>query len=624
MLTIAEALRQGVDLHKRGQLDNAERLYRQVLDADARNGDAWHLLGLVSQARGDSATAVEYISRAIEIDPRQPSFHNHLAEMYRGQGRLAEAEQSCRTALALKEDFAPAHNTLGLVLNRQGRLEEAVDCFRRAVALDPKFALAYANLASTLHALVRLDEAIDCFRRALAIDPNHAQAHCDLGSALDDLGRRAEAADCFRRAVQCNPNLAEAHFNLGVLLQNEGRTADASQCYENAIRAKPDYAMAYNNLGILHRPSDPARADECYTKALELDPSCADALNNLGNLRIAQGRLAEAATCYERAVRIRPDYAKAHYNSALLLLAEGNFPAGWREFEWRSGCREFPPRSFDQPRWQGEPLANRTLLVHAEQGLGDTMQFARYLPLVAERGGTITFEVQSPLVPLLKQSGFGEIAKLVARSQPPGKFDLHLPMLSLPGVFATTLDNIPAAGGGYLSADRQWIEHWRGVLGDAPTVKVGIAWQGSTAYQQDRVRSIPLVRFAPLALEGVELISLQKGFGAEQLADVAPRFLVRDLGTEFDEAHGAFVDTAAVMRNLDLVITSDTAIAHLAGALGVPVWVALPLVPDWRWMFERSDCPWYASMRLFRQTRLDDWAGVFDQIAVELGRFVAR
>jgi tetratricopeptide (TPR) repeat protein len=686
MLSTAQTVGQALEFHRRGDLHEAEKLYRQVLETNPRHADAWHLLGLVAQARGEAATALEYIGRAIKLDGGQAMFHNHLGEVHRTIGQLAEAEQCCRRALALSGDFAPAHHTLGMVHQQQGRFEEAVVSFRRAVEIDPRFAAAQVNMASALAVLGRRDEAvarcraalaadprllaahqmlgrllreegktaeaidfyrhalaadptlaaaecclgtllqaesrfaeaIQCYRRAVAIEPNFAEAHCNLGSALAEIGKPAEAEVCYQRALQLNPRLAEVHYNLGLLTQARGEATAAIEYYRNTLRLKPDCAPAYNNLGMVYRTvGNMGGAKECYAKALELVPDFAEALNNLGNLLKAEGRVVEARVAYERAARINPQHAQARCNLALLRLAEGDYETGWREYEFRRGCPEYHKRAFEGARWQGEPLDGRTLFVNAEQGLGDTLQFIRYLPLVARGGGKVLCEVQRGLLPLVRQSGFGEYAELVAKESPPGSYDLHVAMLSLPGIFGTTIDTIPAAEG-YLAADPKLVEHWRGVLGDRPRRRIGICWQGSFSYLGDELRSIGLAEFAPLAIEGVELVSLQKGFGSEQLAKVD--FPVRDLGPDFDEGRGAFMDTAAVMKNLDLVISVDTSVAHLAGALGVETWLALALVPDWRWLLDRTDSPWYKSVRLFRQTRLGDWPEVFGRMAEALRR----
>jgi len=589
MPTIAEVLSAGVTCHRTGDLAQAESLYRQVLAADANNGDAWHLLGLVAHARGQFANAIEMIERAIKLNGREPGFHQHLAEVHRSLGQFAEAEACCRQALQLNPAMALAHSTLGELLHSQSRFAEAAVCFRSA----------------------------------LAIEPHDAKGLCNLGSTLAELGQNDEAIACFRRAAEIDPHLAEPHFNLGAMLQTKGDHAAAIESYQSAIRVKPDCVPALNNLGTLYKRHDKLpEAIACYQRALEFHPDFAEVLNNLGNIFKLQGRIDEARVCYDQTLRIRPDHLQARCNRALMELADGKLAEGWADYEYRSSYPDFPRREWSQPAWRGEPLAGRTLLVHAEQGLGDTLQFVRYLPLLAGRDGKLILEVSPLLLPLLTESGFDQWARLVPKGQQFPDFDLQVPLLSLPGIFGTTLADFPNRVP-YLSANEALVQHWHAALGTAPGLRVGIAWQGSPTYAGDRFRSVPLVDFASLARPNVELFSLQRGYGAEQMAAIAGQFTVRDLGEDVDRRHGPFMDTAAVMRNLDLVITSDTAVAHLAGALAVPVWVALPLSADWRWLRQRDDSPWYPTMRLFRQTTFDDWQPVFARMAAALDQFVA-
>ncbi len=655
MATIAEALNLALEHHRAGNLDAAERLYREILAHESRQADAWHLLGLVCHARGRHADAIQHIERAIALDGAQASFHNHLGEALLAAGRLTEAETSCRRGLTLQPDFAIGHNTLGTVLAARSASDEAIASYRRAIELAPQFAQAHYNLGLALesqgaaseadasyraalaanpdyplalHALgallqrqVRHAEAIELYRRLVELQPDHGEGHCNLGSALKDLNRTAEASACYERALSLVPDLAEAHFSLGVIFQGQQQWSKAEEAYRRAVAAKPDYPEALNNLGTLCR--NQGKLDEAIgylERVLELRPDFAEALNNLGNVFMLQGRRTEAMVCYDQTLRMRPDYAQAHTNRALARLCVGRFDEGWPEYEWRWEFAEFKPHGRKEPLWDGSALEGRKLLVHAEQGLGDTLQFSRYVPLIAARGGEVVFEVQEPLAPLMRQACMPGV---VARGETLPACDVQIPLMSLPFVFVTTYETIPHEVP-YLAADPALVEQWRQTIGHGDRLQVAIAWQGSITYRADRFRSIPLGHFRQLALDGVELISLQKGIGSEQTGRLTNRFPLRELGEALDRDHGAFMDTAAIMKCVDLVITSDTSVAHLAGALGVPTWIALPYAPDWRWHIDRDDSPWYPTVRLFRQTTFDDWSGVFERLAQALRDEVAR
>ena len=339
-----------------------------------------------------------------------------------------------------------------------------------------------------------------------------------------------------------------------------------------------------------------------------------------------QGKWDDAAAHFERALSLKADYPVPHFNLALVWLTHGDFERGWTKYDWRWTQPGFIRREFSQRLWDGTHLGGKTILLHAEDGLGDTLHFIRYASLVRERGGNVIVECQSALVRLLQ--GVPGISRLVAQGAPLPGFDVQAPLLSLPGIFHTVLETIPAKVP-YLHADRNLVEHWRRELQKSDvkstgldtgrSLRVGIAWQGNPGFLHDRLRSIPLAHFAKLAkVPGLQLVSLQKGPGKEQLLEQKDEFSVLDLGNRVDEKYGGFMDTAAIMQNLDLVITSDTVIAHLAGALGVPVWVALALAPDWRWLLNREDSPWYPTMRLFRQRSQGDWDEVFERIAEQL------
>jgi hypothetical protein len=320
--------------------------------------------------------------------------------------------------------------------------------------------------------------------------------------------------------------------------------------------------------------------------------------------------------CYQRALSLKPDYAAAHNNLGIAWLLMGNFQQGWPEYEWRWKCTELKLPSYRQPLWDGSPLKGRTILLLSEQGLGDTLQFIRFAPLLTRSGGRVIVTCRRALARLL--ASCPGIASVVAEGDRLPEFDVYAPLMSLPRLLGTTLATVPAEVP-YLTADPALVEFWQRELSAIDGFRIGIVWQGSPGYRRDRFRSIPLLQLAPLArLEGVQLVSLQKGPGIDQLHEVSRNFPVTDLGGRLDETSGAFMDTAAVMMNLHLVIAADVAIAHLAGALGVRVWLALPAPPDWRWLLERADCPWYPTMRLFRQAQPGDWASVFERMAAEV------
>ena len=647
MATISEALAIAIEHHQAGRLEAAEQIYRQILQAEPNQADAWHLLGVIAHQVGKHEVGVQYIGRAIGLNGNAVVFHNNLGGAYRALGKIPDAVASYRRALELKPDYAEVHNNLGVALKDQGNLDEAIACYRRAVELKPDFAEAHNNLGNAFKDQGNLHEAVACYRRALELKPDYAEAHNNLGVALSGQGNLDEAVARYRRAVELKADYAEAHNNLGVALSDQGNLDKAVACFRRALELKPDFAGAHNNLGNAlkeQRKLDEAAA--CHRRALELKPDFAEAHNNLGlalkgqgkldeavasyrralqlrpdyaeahrNLGLAlhhQGMLNEAVACYRRALELRPGFADAHWNQSLWSLLTGDFQRGWAEYEWRWKTKQCPRRDFSQALWDGRPLEGRTILLHAEQGLGDTIQFVRYAALVKHRGGAVIVECPKPLLSLLRSCA--GIDRLVGRGDDLPPFDVQAPLLSLPGVFRTSLETIPADVP-YLFADPVLVEHWRGELGPIAGSKIGIAWRGNPEHRNDRARSLSLSCFESLAgLPGIHLFSLQKGAGAEELQEVRDHFPVTDLGSRL----GDFMDTAAVLRNLDLVIACDTAVAHLAGALGAGVWVALPFAPDWRWLLDRSDSPWYRTMRLFRQKTPEDWRRVFEEIKAAL------
>ncbi len=579
MLTIAQAFEMAVQHHQAGRALQAEQFYRQILQVEPQHVGALHLLGLLAHQVGRSDLAIEYISQALRLQPEFAEAHSNLGMALAKQGKLTEAVASYQQALRLKPDQPNAHNNLANAFRKQGKLEEAVASYHQALRLQPDLAEAHCNLGVALVEQGKLAEAVASYHQALRLKPHYAEAHSNLGMALADQGKLEEAVASYQQALRLQPDLAEAHCNLGVALVEQGKLTEAVASYQQALRLKPDYVEAHSNLGV-------ALAE--------------------------QGKLTEAVACYQQALPLNPDYAPAHMNLAQVWFLWGDFERGWPEYEWRWKHRGFSPPSFGQPLWDGSSLQGQTILLFAEQGLGDTLQFIRYAPRVQQHGATVIVQCQAPLLRLLGTcAGIDRLVHAVTALPP---FDVQAPLLSLPRIFRTTLTTIPADIP-YLRADPESRAHWQQRLNGVRGYKVGIAWQGNPDHKRDRRRSVPLLAFAPLAgVPGVRLVSLQKGPGCEQLPDPADRLGVLDLTDGLED----FADTAAVMSHLDLVITVDTAVAHLAGALGIPVWLALPLVPDWRWLLEREDSPWYPSMRLFRQSVHGDWAGVFERLTAAL------
>jgi cytochrome c-type biogenesis protein CcmH/NrfG len=445
-------------------------------------------------------------------------------------------------------------------------------------------------------------------------EPSTADIHYWLGDTLMGQGEYAAAAASYEQALKLRPDHAETLHNLGVALACQGQLDAAMLQYEHALRIKPDLAEGHFNQGNTFREKGQlGPAVECYETVLRLRPDFAEAHNNLGLILHRRGQVEEALAHYEQAIGLQPDLANAHFSRAQAWLMLGDFQRGWPEYEWRWKLPGVGGPPAGDRLWDGSAPAGRTILLWAEQGLGDTLQFIRYAPLVQRMGGRVLVECQESLLPLLGPCA--GIDGLLAQGADRPPFDLHAPLLSVPGLLGTTVDRVPAEVP-YLFADPALVEHWRRVLAEIPGFKVGIAWQVNPNHPDARHCSIPLEQFVGLArLPGVGLINLQKGSDSGRSAPGAPGFPLIELGSGLDQASGAFMDTAAVMQSLDLVITPDTAIAHLAGGLGVPVWVALAMPRDWRFLQDREDSPWYPTMRLFRQRPCGDWAGVFGRMA---------
>ena len=576
----ADLLRNAIAQHQAGRTAEAEALYRQILAADPRQADALDMLGVLCLQSGRAAEAVDYLNRALAIRPSQSEYANHLGAAYGALGRNDDAIAVLRRAVQSAPGAAAGHYNLGIALRNQERVAEAAASFRHAVAADPHSAEAHYNLANALRDLHEPAQAEASYREALRLRPGYLKALINLGNTLRDERRYDESIELLSEATRLDPNYPSAHLNLGTVLRDAGR-------YDEAV--------------------------DSLRRAVALNPNVAEAHNNLGTALQALARFDEARACYDEALRIDPQLSDAHFSRATSRMRLGDLAGGLAEYEWRWKCKTFSDRGFQQPRWSGEPLDERTILLWPEQGLGDTLHFVRYAAVAKRRGGRVIVECQPALKTILGGCPF--VDQIVTLGSALPGFDVHAPLLSLPGILEfgeAELFDKP-----YLFADSSLVTWWRDDLANTKGYRIGICWRGNPQHMFDAQRSFPLPALAPVAaVPGVRLISLQKGAGQDELA--AAGFEVIDLGPALDEAAGPFMDTAAVMQCLDRVITCDTAIAHLAGGLGVPVWLALSAQSDWRWMADRQDTPWYPSMRLFRQQQLGQWDDVFQEMAGEL------
>ncbi len=613
-VTLSQTFAAALHHHQAGRLAHAEAIYWQILSVTPDHSGALHFLGVLAHQAGRNDRAVDLIQKALALEPRNAAAHSNLSAAYHALGRYDDAIASLRRAIELQPSHAESWHNLGVNLGDTGRVDEAIVAYRQAVACKPDYSDAYNNLGIALAKKGQLDDAVAAYLRALQAQPAHVGAMTNLGNALKDQGHFEEAIATYQRALDIEPSFPQAWTNLGIALALHGRLDEAVAAHSRALALDPHYLVAHNNLSIALRERgdlDDAMV-ECR-RALDLQPACAAAHNNLGNALRELGRYAEAEANYRRALEIEPDLGEAQFNYAVLLLLRGDYERAWPLYESRRHEVGHVPRQFPQPAWTGEPLAGRRVLIHAEQGFGDAIQFVRYAGLIAESGGEVIVECPRPLAKLFRTAT--GVHQVVATGDPLPPFDLHVAMLSQPLGFRTTRDTIPAAVP-YLSADPARSVIWRHRLGPRHSrPRVGLAWAGNSKTVLLRRRHLtPIDLYPLLTISGVDFYSLQVGHDLARFRDLEGAAPVIDLTAEIAD----FADTAALITELDLVISVDTAVAHLAGALGRPIWTLLPFVPDWRWGLETTTSPWYPSMRLYRQTTAGDWSTVVSRAATEL------
>lgn len=509
--------------------------------------------------------------------------------------------------------------------HQAGRLREAEALYRQVLARQPNHANTFHMLGNLAFQVGQVPPALELIRHAIAINPGIPEYHKSLGQVLSVAGQPEESLAALHKAIALRPEYAEAYFHLGNTLQDQGKLAEAIVSYEQARRLEPDIPQVYSNLGVAYkRTGQQAKAIASFQRAVELWPEFAEAWNNLGGALQDDGQWSQAMEAVGRAMALRPDYPEAQTCLGLMLLLQGDYSKGWplyesRRFAQRIGKKRTIDPKFPQPVWDGSDLAGKRILLCAEQGLGDTIHFVRYGPMVAARGGEVMLRCQPELRLLLEgRCGIGQI---VTTGDPIPEFDVYSLLLSLPGIFQTTTQTIPAPIP-YLYADTVLAGQWRRQLSKVSgRLKVGLVWAGGAYNTNDLNRSLRLEAMSALAhAADVQFISLQKGEASSQAKAPPAGMKLLDWTDQITD----FADTAALVENLDLVITVDTAVAHLAGAMGKPAWVLLPFSPDWRWMLNRSDSPWYPTIRLFRQPRAGDWATVMRDVATALRAFESK
>jgi tetratricopeptide (TPR) repeat protein len=530
------------------------------------------------------------------------------------QGKLADAERIYREVLQQQPNHFGALHQLGVIALQTRHTEWAVELIGKAIALKPNHAEAYYNCGVALSDLKRPEDALASYDQAIALKPNFAEAHNNRGNVLQDLKRPADALASYDKAIALKPDYAIAHNNRGNALLGLRHPEDALASYGKAIALTPDYTDAYNNRGKalldLRRPEEALASCD---KAIAQRPDFAEAYYNRGVALDALKRPEDAVASYDQAIALKPDHAEAHWNQSLCFLLLGRFEQGWRRYEWRKR-RDKPiaARSFPQPLWLGEEdIAGKTLFIWWEQGFGDTIQFSRYAKLAEARGAKVIMSVQQALRGLLKQ--ISPTIPIINPDEVPTDFDYHCPLLSLPLAFGTTLATIPAQRQ-YLKGDEELRLAWSARLPPKTKPRIGVVWSGTTTHKNDQNRSMELEQILPILSSDADWICLQKEVRERDVAGLRQLGRIAFFGDDLRD----FSDTAALLDLMDLVITVDTSVAHLAGAMGKPVWVLLPYNPDWRWLLDRADSPWYPSARLFRQQQFGNWAGVIDRVKDEL------
>jgi hypothetical protein len=642
-------LHKALALHQQGQLEEAQRIYEAILRIQPRNFDALHLLGVIANQSNDPQRGASLIAKAIAIHPNFAIFHFNHGNALMALGQATLAATSFRRAIRLQPDYVGAHFNLAMALQMGKDQQGAVDCYNRLLTIQPDHVAALLNRgnmlvelgqteasvasydqalalapnqegiwysrACALHSLRRYAEAVASYNQVIALQPDHSRAHNNRGVALRDLGQDALAVESFERAIALRPGDPQPLNNLGLALKHLGQYQAAIDCHDRGLAIDPGYAIGWYNRGLaLREIGDQAAALASYERAIALNPQAGECHCDRGVALQDLGQLDAAISSFDTCIGLLPDLPDAYWNKSLALLAKGDFSQGWPLYEWRwrnakTGLR---PTPFAQPLWLGQaPLEGKSILLHCEQGLGDAIQFFRYADLVSELGARVCVEAPPSLFALFKAAANN--FEVIRTGSDASGFDYQCPLLSLPLALKTTLATIPHPQS-YLSSDPAKVALWSERLGPARRPRIGLVWRGNASHNNDQFRSMPLATLLPHLPEGVDYVSLQKELrdGDQQTLNANP-----DL-QHFGPLIQDFSDTAALCQLMDQIISVDTSVAHLSGALGRPTHLLLPPSADWRWLLDRDDSPWYASVTLHRQARGQGWEPTLRQLGAAL------
>jgi tetratricopeptide (TPR) repeat protein len=643
--------RQAGDLEDQGFYQQAKPIYEALLKQFPKHPGILAGYGTLLLKMGDWQACLPVLKLSLALDGRQAILHSNLGIALLNLLRFDEALSCFDKSIALQADSAPAYSNRAIALQQLKQYQEALLSCGKAIAINPNYLEAYSNRGNVLQDLERYEEAILCYDRAIALHPDYAEAYYNRGNAYkalkqfqaalqsyqlalklypgyaacyenqglvqQELEQYPAALASFDQAITLNPTYPAAYFNRGNALQQVKRFAESVDSFDQAIALKSDYAEAYYSRAIsLLELKRYTESLDSYDRAIACKADYAEAFCNRNMVLQEQKRFTEALQSYDQAIAIKSDYAEAYWNKALLLLLTGDYAAGWPLYEWRFNIPglNLALRDYPQPRYQGQELSGKTILLYPEQGLGDIIQFCRYAKLLADQGAHVFLEVPPSLSALL--ATLDDRVQVVLFGETAPEFDFHSPIASLPWILKTTLDTVPSQPA-YLAADSEKFRLWRQHLASASLPRIGLVWSGSNTHLKDHTRSIALEMFAPLFKLPFEFHSLQQEIRDSDLEYCLQHTTIKVHSDDLLD----FSDTAALLAQMELVIAVDTSVAHLAGALGKPVWILLSHMPDFRWLLDRADSPWYPSVRLYRQDDNQDWAIVLDEVRRDLASY---